>query len=50
VQEYVLPIRYAAGRHYTAAQLGVHLEEQPARLCWFAEQSGYERCALLAMQ
>jgi len=26
--------------------LGVLLQEQAALLCWFAQQSGYDRCAL----
>ncbi len=41
-----MPINYDPGRRYTEAQLAVLLREQAALLCWFAEQSGYDPCAL----
>lgn len=46
MQEYVLPINYDPARRYTEAQLAVLLKEQVALLCWFAQQSGYDPCAL----
>ena len=46
METYVLPINYEPARRYTEAQLGVLLQEQAALLCWFAQQSGYDRCAL----
>jgi hypothetical protein len=46
MQEYFLPIHYDPGRRYTAAQLAVLLQEQAALLCWFAAESGADRCAL----
>ncbi len=46
METYLLPISYELTRRYTEAQLAVLLKEQAALLCWFAQQSGYDPCAL----